>query len=60
MTNQRHSTAIRDKFQRLQQILEAMFEEALRGEFYGVLRVELMIADGTIQRIARSVEQFEK
>jgi hypothetical protein len=54
------SPANLSKLARMQAAWSATLDEALRRGFHGLVRLELMVADGTIQRIVRSVERIEK
>jgi hypothetical protein len=39
---------------------EALVDEVLQKDFHGVAKLELMVSDGTIQRICRTVERVDK
>ncbi len=60
MTSKRHSSANQTKVARVRAACEELLDEVLRERFHGVAKVELVIADGTIQRISRAVERIEK
>ncbi len=60
MTSKRHSTANQTKVARVRTACEELFEQVLREGFHGVAKLELVIADGTIQTICRAVEQIDK
>jgi hypothetical protein len=48
------------KIDQLRTMLAAVLAEVLQRGFYGTAAVELRIADGTIQRIARRTERIER
>ena len=50
----------RTKLVRVEAAMLAVLDEVLKRGFHGVAKVELTIANGTIQRIARSVECIER
>jgi hypothetical protein len=41
-------------------MLGTVLEEVLRRGFHGTARIELVVSDGTVQRLSRTVEQVEK
>lgn len=60
MKNMRQSTANQLKLERVQTAYEALVDEVLQPGFHGIAKLELVIGDGTIQRISRAVERIEK
>lgn len=48
------------KLARVEEAWQTALNEVLRAGFNGMATIQLTIQDGTIQRIARSVERFEK
>lgn len=48
------------KAERLGIALEDLLKQALQRGFFGTLRLEAVVQDGTIQHIRRSLEQLEK
>lgn len=41
-------------------MLGTVLEEVLRRGFHGTARIELVVSDGTLQRLSRTVERIEK
>lgn len=41
-------------------MLCTVLEEVLRRGFHGTARIELVVSDGTLQRLSRTVERVEK
>ncbi len=60
MTSKRHSSANQTKVARVRAACDQLLDEVLREGFHGAAKVELIIADGTIQRISRTVERIDK
>jgi hypothetical protein len=60
MTSKKQSPANQLKLSRVALFCEELCDEVLRSGFHGVARLELTIADGTIQRICRTVERVDK
>lgn len=52
--------ANRTKLARVDATLSAVLGEVLQRGFHGLASIELMIQDGTIQRICRTIERIEK
>jgi hypothetical protein len=49
-----------EKIGRLQTAIAELLQEVLRRGFHGSARVELVVSDGTIQSLRRTVEQIER
>lgn len=60
MTSKRHSPVNEAKTARARVALDWLLEQSLRHGFHGVVRLELTIAEGTIQSVGRSLEQVER
>ncbi|REK19164.1 MAG: hypothetical protein DWQ37_01875 [Planctomycetota bacterium] len=60
MTSMKHSPANQVKLSRVEAALQAIVDEVLERGFYGAAKLEVVVADGTIQRISRVVERVEK
>jgi hypothetical protein len=60
MTSLKHSAANQEKLSRVASALAAICDEVLKHGFYGQARLEVVIADGTIQTISRVVERVER
>jgi hypothetical protein len=60
MKSMRQSTANQAKLARVAAAFERLMDEVLADGFHGIARLELLIADGTIQRISRTVERIDK
>lgn len=60
MMSTKESDVNRARLNRSREVLGLAAEQLLRKQAHGVVRVELTIADGTIQRISHAVEQFER
>ncbi len=43
-----------------QAMLGAMLDQVLARGFHGTARLELIVADGTLQRLSQTVERVEK
>jgi hypothetical protein len=54
------SSANQTKLARVDTAWNATLENVLQRGFHGLVRLELMITDGTIQKVCRSVEQIDK
>jgi len=60
MKDMRQSAANQTKLTRARAAYEELVAEVLRSGFHGRAVLELVIGDGTIQRIGRTVERIEK
>jgi hypothetical protein len=60
MKSLRQTTANQTKLQRVAAAFERLIDEVLADDFHGTARLELVVANGTIQRISRTVERVEK
>jgi hypothetical protein len=60
MDVRKHSPANQAMMARTLAAWSAMLNEVLVQDFHGNARIELLIANGTIQRITRTVERTEK
>ena len=60
MTTLDASTVNAKKKKQLVRALETDLAEALRRGFFGTVRIELAVQDGTIQQIRRQVERIER
>lgn len=60
MTSRKQSPANVKKLIRVEAIVESLIDDVLLRGFHGVARLELIVADGTIQQIRSSVERVEK
>jgi hypothetical protein len=60
MTSKQHTPANETKLTRLHAACQAVIDEVLRSGFHGVAKIELVIADGTIQQISRTVQRVDK
>jgi hypothetical protein len=60
MTSKRQSPTNTTKLERVAACVEALLDEVLRSGFHGVAQLELVISDGTIQQISRTVERVDK
>lgn len=60
MTTLANTSGNRHKIPRVEAALAQLLSEALRRGFFGDVRIELAIQDGTIQSIRRVVEQVER
>jgi hypothetical protein len=60
MTIKRHTSVNQTQIARIRAIWDAMFDEVLNSGVHGCAKMELTIADGTIQKISRTVEKIEK
>ncbi len=49
-----------EKISRLQAAMAELLQEVLRRGFHGSARVELVVSDGTIQSLRRTIEQIER
>ena len=45
---------------RLHELLRELLEQSLRRRFFGTVKIEFAVQDGTIQLIRKSLEQMEK
>ncbi len=52
--------ANREKLLRLQEVWDRLLDEVLQHGVHGTASVELILSNGTIQRITRRVERFER
>jgi hypothetical protein len=59
MKSMRQSTANQAKLTHVSAAFEKLLDEVLAAGFHGVARLELVIADGTTQRVSRAVEEVE-
>jgi hypothetical protein len=48
------------RISRLDDVWQKLLDEALERGFHGTVSVELLVADGTIQRITRTIQRVEK
>ena len=60
MTNRKQSPTNTTKLARVAAACELLLDEVLRSGFHGVAKLELVISDGTIQQICRTVERVDK
>lgn len=60
MTERKISGTNRAKLDRAWQSLESMMVQVLREGFHGTAAVELVISDGTIQRLNTRLESTER
>lgn len=60
MKDMKQSPANQTQLVRVQAAFEALLAEVLQGGFHGRGRLELSVADGTIQWHSRTVEQIDK
>jgi hypothetical protein len=60
MTSKRHTPANESKLTRVERAYQSLLDDVLQAGFHGVARLELTIANGTIQTIARAVERIDK
>lgn len=56
----KHTVANARKIASVRAMLGAVLEEVLQRGFHGTARIELVVADGTLQRLSRMVERVEK
>lgn len=54
------TTANLSKIDRLRSHLDVLLTEALKRGFHGSVRVELIVSDGTIQHVSRTIERVDK
>jgi len=60
MINTTATTANMTKAARLNELLRELLDESLRRGFFGTVKIEFNVQDGTIQHIRKSLEQLEK
>jgi hypothetical protein len=60
MTSRKQSPTNQTKLVRVEAICESLVDEVLQRGFHGVARLELVVADGTIQQICSTVERVDK
>jgi hypothetical protein len=60
MTERKTSGTNQARLSRAWQTLEAMLVQALREGFHGTAAIELVIQDGTIQRLNTRLETIER
>lgn len=60
MTSRKQSPANQTKLARVAAACEALLDEVLQSGFHGVAKLELVVSDGTIQQICRTVERIDK
>jgi hypothetical protein len=60
METLKETPANRTRLARVDATWSAVLDEVLQRGFHGLASIELMIQDGTIQRICRTVERIEK
>jgi hypothetical protein len=60
METPRQSTANQGKVARLEAAWAALLVDVLQRGFHGQASIEVLIQDGTIQRISRSVQRIER
>ena len=60
MTTLANTSGNRNKVPQVEAVLAQLLGETLRRGFFGAVRIELAIQDGTIQTIRRVVEQNER
>lgn len=60
MTTLATTSGNRGKIPQVEAALAQLLTESLRRGFFGAVRIELVIQDGTIQSIRRVVEQNER
>jgi hypothetical protein len=60
MTSRKQSEVNLTKLVRVEAIYESLVDEVLQRGFHGNARLELVVADGTIQQICSTVERVDK
>lgn len=60
MINTTTTNANAAKAGRLNELLRELLEQSLRRGFFGTVKIEFAVQDGTIQLIRKSLEQMEK
>lgn len=60
MTSRKQSPANQQKLIRVAEISKSLVDQVLHRGFHGVAKLELIVADGTIQQICSSVERVDK
>lgn len=60
MTTKRHTSANQTQIARVREIWDGMFHHNLHSGVHGVVKVEVTIQDGTIQKICHATEKIEK
>jgi hypothetical protein len=60
MTTTANTTGNRNKVAQVEAALAALLAETLRRGFFGTIRLELAVQDGTIQNVRKVVEQVER
>ena len=60
MTTLANTTGNRTKIAQVEAVLAALLAETLRRGFFGTVRIELAVQDGTIQHVRKVVEQVER
>jgi hypothetical protein len=60
MEMRKESTANLSWLGRMENVWHEVLVEVMKRGFHGAASVEVQITDGTIQKITRRVEQFEK
>lgn len=60
MTSKKQTPANRTKLERVAATCEALLDEVLQSGFHGVAQLKLVISDGTIQQIYRTIECVDK
>jgi hypothetical protein len=60
MTGTKLSPVNSEKLERVAEVVHTLLNEVLRSGFHGKAKLKLVIANGTIQQICRTVERVDK